>query len=130
MSGTPVKVSASLWSVDGVAQASSHLLCLLLCLSIDQCVVDVGPGGSLLDFSVETFAESCGGIVDSCEQSQHYRTYIASGMLTCCITCSVLNCKLQHSGVLQDRGLDYQDSRSEEIGPCLCAVTKQVVDNF
>jgi len=51
-------------------------------------------------------------------------------MLTCCITCSVLNCELQHSGVLQDRSLDYQDSRSEEIGPCLCAVSKQVMYNF
>lgn len=51
-------------------------------------------------------------------------------MLTCCIACSVLNCELQHSGVLQDRGLDYQYSRSEEIGPCLRAISKQVVNNF
>ena len=52
------------------------------------------------------------------------------GILTCCITGSVLNCEFQYGGVLQDRGLNYQDSWSEEIGPCLRAVSEQVVDNF
>jgi len=83
-----------------------------------------------LDLSVETFTESCGGIVDGCDRVSIRRTCIALDVLTCCITCSVLDCELQYSGVLQDRGLDYQDSRSEEIGPCLRAVAKQVVDNF
>lgn len=51
-------------------------------------------------------------------------------MLTCCITCSVLNSEFQYSGVLHDRRLNDQDSRSEEIGPCLRTVPEQVVNNL
>src|SRR5881398_3327872 len=70
VSSAPLPVSASLRSVDSVAQAPSHRLCLLLCLSIDHLVVDISPGRSGLDLSMETFTESCSGIVDSCGRSK------------------------------------------------------------
>jgi len=50
-------------------------------------------------------------------------------MLTSRITCSVLNCELEHCGILHDHSLNEEDSRSEKICPCLRTLSEEPVDD-